>query len=812
MRCNFAVCLALVVLSTAALSQQGVQANAEPTYQALRRISIGTDTASVTNFVLKRDVGTFTFKSGTFYLLAPVAGKVTGAVFVGEGEFTLMPPIPAECRTLSLFTKDPKPGITESFTTVVLRFTDDTAEQIKKAASGSISGSTSKDASDALNGSQDDTRKKLGWNISARILQDVLSSEPGGFFAAFIHGKKYDGHELFVIDPHGAPFVAPEEVVFRSYSDTKWGRWAAFHFTPEYASGTARGTEQNAAFAIERQNLDTKIDKGGMLHGNAATTVMSGVSGLRAVGFDLFPTLRVQKVTDDAGTALAFIQEDKKDDPDFWVILPKALSPGEKFTIHTIYEGKDAIRNEGAGNYYPVARDNWYPSTGFGQYSSYEMRFSVPKNVTLVSTGDLVSQKVEGDQNVSVWKSAIPQAVAGFNLGEFKRTEAKLQKSGYLIEAYANKQAPDDVRAIQQIAEGDLPGQMNQRTSGLALGTMSTTSLMDKPLAEAQLSVGLYNDYFGAIPYKRISMTQQTACDFGQSWPSLVYMPICSFFDATVRHQLGLDDVRGYWKSVAAHEVAHQWWGQAVGFSSYRDQWMSEGFAEFSASLYLQLIQKNQKEFVRWWDDQRELLTERNKEGFRAIDVGPLTAGYRLANTRSGFDIPRRLIYPKGGYVLHMIRMMMWEPKAGDEKFRALMQEFVRTYSNQPASTEDFKAMVEKHMTPAMDLDGNGKMDWFFNEYVYGTELPTYKLEASFTPGENTVFLNLKLTQSNVSPEFRMPVPLYLELADGRILRLGSAPLRGNTTIDQKIPLNGLKAVPKRAMVNYFDDVLSIVQ
>ncbi len=812
MRCNFAVCLALAFLVAVAPAQQAVQANADPTYQALRRISIGTDTAGVTNFVLKRDAATFTFKSGTFHLLSPVAGKVTGAVFIGDGEFNLMPPIPAECKMLSLFTKDPKPGITESFTTVVLRFTDDTVEQIKKAASGSASSATG-NVSGALNDSQDDARKKLRWNISARILQDVLSTEPGGFFAAFIHGKKYDGHELFVIDPHGALGVDPEEIEFLSYSDTKSGMWAAFHSAPEYASGTARGTEQNAAFAVERQNLDTKIDKNGMLHGNAATTVMSGVSGLRAVGFDLFPTLRVQKVTDDAGTALAFIQEDKNDDPDYWVILPKALSPGEKFTIHTVYEGKDAVRNEGAGNYDPVARSSWYPSTGFGHYANYEMRFSVAKNITLVATGDLVSQKMEGDQNVSIWKTAVPQAVAGFNLGEYKRIEAKMQKSGYLIEAYANKQAPDAVRALQQDVEGDLPGDINrQRSSGYALGTMSTTALMDKPLAEAQLSVGLYNDYFGAIPYKRISMTQQTPCRFGQSWPGVVYMPICSFFDATVRHQLGLDDTRGYWKSVAAHEVAHQWWGHAVGFNSYRDQWMSEGFAEFSASLYLQLIQKNQKEFIRWWDDQRELLTERNKEGFRAIDAGPLTAGYRLANTRSGFDIPRRLIYPKGGFVLHMIRMMMWEPKTGDERFRALMQDFVKTYSNQSASAEDFKAMVEKHMIPAMDLDGNGKMDWFFNEYVYGTELPTYKVEASFTPGEDTVFLNLKLTQSNVSPEFRMLVPLYLELADGRILRLGSAPLRGNTAIDQKIPLNGLKAVPKRAMVNYFDDVLSIVQ
>jgi hypothetical protein len=90
---------------------------------------------------------------------------------------------------------------------------------------------------------------------------------------------------------------------------------------------------------------------------------------------------------------------------------------------------------------------------------------------------------------------------------------------------------------------------------------------------------------------------------------------------------------------------------------------MSEGFAEFSASLFIQLIQKNPQEFIKFWNDQRELLTETNKEGHRAIEVGPVTLGYRLANSRAGFDMPRRLIYPKGAYILHMIRMMMWDAR-----------------------------------------------------------------------------------------------------------------------------------------------------
>src|ERR1700745_506162 len=200
---------------------------------------------------------------------------------------------------------------------------------------------------------------------------------------------------------------------------------------------------------------------------------------------------------------------------------------------------------------------------------------------------------------------------------------------------------------------------------------------------------------------------------------------------------------------------------------------MSEGFAEMSASLYLQLIEKNPPKFISFWNDQREVLLERDKEGWRAIDARPVTMGYRMSNSRTGEGVTRRLIYPKGAYILHMIRMMMWDRRTGDENFKATMHDFVQTYTNRAASTEDFKAMIEKHMTPEMDLEGNHKMDWFFNEYVYGTSLPAYRVDASFDIGpDGDVVMDLKTTQSNVNDSFLMLVPIYLELADGNMFAL----------------------------------------
>ena len=97
---------------------------------------------------------------------------------------------------------------------------------------------------------------------------------------------------------------------------------------------------------------------------------------------------------------------------------------------------------------------------------------------------------------------------------------------------------------------------------------------------------------------------------------------------------------------------------------------MSEGFADMSASMYIQLIEKNPKKFIEFWDDERTMLLERNTMGFRAIDAGPLTMGYRLSNDRTGLDVTRKLIYPKGAYILHMLRMMMWTAKPATKTSR----------------------------------------------------------------------------------------------------------------------------------------------
>jgi len=780
--------------------------NSDGTYQALRNITVGGEAVTVSDLKFKRDAGTFVLHSGVVCFVPAVNGKVTGAVFSGDGGFAMTPPTESERKSLRYLSKEDE--FNEKFDKMVMRFTDGTYEEIKMAGTPASGGCEA----GALKDSQNTTRHRLRTNLEARLLEEVLSPLPRGFFVAFIHGKHYDDKELFQIEPNSNR----DQVSFLTYDDNKWGEWASFNYTETHEKGS-----YGQGFLIEHQALDTTLEKNANLIGKATTMIVARRDGLRVVQFDLFAPLRVQSVTVD-GQAVSFIQENKNDDADFAVILPKALSAGEKVSITTNYAGKEAVSNEGGGNYFPVARDDWYPNMangGLGEYTPYDMTFRIPKGMTMAATGIRLSDTNDGGQNVTVWKSESPQTVAGFSFGRFKTEQAKISNPEYTIESLANDESPNWVKSLQDAATGnDLergPGNPNRvgGQSQMTLGTMSTTGLNKKALAEGELAVQLYSDYFGASQFKHMQLTQQTACSFGQSWPELVWIPICYYFDTTVRHQLGMDwGDRGYWKVVTPHEVAHQWWGHTVGFSSIRDQWMSEGFADMSASLYLSMIEKDQKKFITFWNDERDLLVEKNAQGFRAIDVGPLTMGYRTSNSRVGGGVTRRLIYPKGAYVLHMLRMMMRDPGTGDKRFKEMMHDFVDTYRGKAVTTEDFKAVVEKHMTPDMDVDGNKKMDWFFNEYVYGTQLPTQRLEyGNFDIGsDGDVVMSIKVTQSNVDDKFRMVVPIYIETAEGKIAFLGRLRLAGNSAFEQKVTLKGLKTKPKRAIVNYFDDVLAL--
>ena len=226
-----------------------------------------------------------------------------------------------------------------------------------------------------------------------------------------------------------------------------------------------------------------------------------------------------------------------------------------------------------------------------------------------------------------------------------------------------------------------------------------------------------------------------------------------------------------------------------------------------AATLFLQLTEQKPDKYLKYLETDRDEILAKNKFGTSPNEEGPLQMGLRLDTERTQ-GAYRGLIYPKGGYVLHMLRSVMWDAKTNDEKFIQMMHDFVATHLYKSASTANFQAVVEKHMTPTMDLAGNGKMDWFFNEWVYGTDVPRYKFDYTLVPeADGKTRLKASLTQSEVSDAFMASVPIYLELDAGRIARLGAVVMKGNSTnpnLELVLPVK-----PRRVMINQNFDVLA---
>jgi aminopeptidase N len=254
---------------------------------------------------------------------------------------------------------------------------------------------------------------------------------------------------------------------------------------------------------------------------------------------------------------------------------------------------------------------------------------------------------------------------------------------------------------------------------------------------------------------------------------------------------------------VTPHEVSHQWWGHAVGWSTYHDQWLSEGFADFSTALFLEATNPKGDKALQFWKQARETLLEKNAYGRRANDAGPLWMGLRLDSPKNP-GAYARVVYLKGAYVLQMLRSLMHDDKTGDKDFTEMLQDFVKTKMFQSATTEEFQAVAERHMKQR-NFQENGKLDWFFAQWLYGTEIPRYALEYSIkTEADGQISFNGKLTQSEVSARFATMLPVYMDF-DGRAVRVLTVPVVGSATREFSVKL---PKKPKRVLLNVNYDVL----
>jgi len=216
---------------------------------------------------------------------------------------------------------------------------------------------------------------------------------------------------------------------------------------------------------------------------------------------------------------------------------------------------------------------------------------------------------------------------------------------------------------------------------------------------------------------------------------------------------------------------------------------------------------KWQKDYTEYWERQRKRILDKNSFGVSPNDAGPLWLGLRLVSPKSA-QAYQGVTYSKGAYVLSMLRSMMYADQSPDNKDQAfidMMHDFIESHQNSLASTESFKAIAEKHMTRQMDLQHNGRLDWFFNQWVYGTEIPHYQFHYAVEPaGAGQYKIKVELTQSEVDANFAAFVPIYGDFGKGMV-RFAQIPIVGNTTRTVTFDID---SQPKKVEHNIYKDVL----
>jgi len=753
---------ALVWAPATIAAQDNSSAKSRELYDQIKAFSLNGGSVAVKELILTRDRAQMSF-NGSFYFTAPIDGHVTGAVFIGEGKFAAAVP-PNEFEKDNLKRLLGTESVESDFKMAVLRFSDDTFERLGQTVS---KGSPADPQAQKL-ANEADARflKQTGANLPARLALSILNQEkPGFFFAAFEGGKR--GRFNFLFDYQNRIPVANfdinagEKGLIFTYRPDDYGNdiWMAFYALEDYQAHTVQYSDVNNLIDISHYDLSLDLsDHKKAVKVQTRVKANTRAGNLRALSFQIGENLSEYensrlnkqlrlKQARSGNEEITFAQEDWEGG--FTVFLPASVAADQTIDLSLSLEGDFMYDAQSCDCHYPRSNESWFPRAGYLDRATFDTVFRHPKKFKIASGGVRLSEEPDPDnKNLMVTKYRLEQPVplVTFALAPYERHTQMVK--------------------WEQGGKGDpIPVEFNSLPGGI----MAIKE--DFILAELDNSLRYFTSLFGKYPYRSFGAAFHPF-GFGQGFPTLLMIP-------------NTDRATKYTYVFIAHETAHQWWGDIVSWRSYRDQWLSEGFAEYSGILYTE---------KREGKGARDELLSRLRESLklspgtetgigkgRLVDVGPIILGHRLS-TRKTLGAYQTLIYNKGALVLRMLHFLLTDPNTGNgQPFFEMMTDFVNRYHDKFASTDDFRKVAGEHFAKSpigrkYNLDN---LDWFFKEWVYRTELPSYQLEYRVENLPDGKFmLSGTVTQQNVPEDWFMPLPVLISFggnqqASGTVHALG---------------------------------------
>jgi hypothetical protein len=719
--------------------------------------------APANHIQLRRGDAVLSFEEGTLIFFSPFDGQITGAVFSGRGHVLAAPREPVEKQQMGRFLG--APVLDQEFISGYLRFTDDTADELlRQFRAANLEAQTNASA-----GAQwDSAVTELNPGYTLRILFDQLSPNPKPCFYAGLEGAATGPFDVVLDAQRDEQFVLGQ--LHKAGGQTIYDVWTS-HRIPG-------SPVLPVAFRALHYSLETTISSHNSLEATASVRLRAETGTERILAFQLSRALTIDSVTGEHDEPLAFfqneglnLQERSARGNDYLdVVLPQAPSQNQEFTLHFHYRG-NVIQDAGNGVLFVGARESWYPHLGdSAEFSTYDFLLRWPRKLRLIATGSKLEEHEEGEFRAGHWKTEKPISVAGFNLGEY--ASASVASGAHSIDVYANRELEEDLRKRLSVPEADV---FSFRPEGIGSASTGHTVVPAPPPPspadalkqlgkEIDSSIRFYETFSGPFPFHNLSVSQIPGT-FGQGWPGLLYVSTYSFLRPEAQQRAGLSTAgqEHFTELVPYHEVAHQWWGNVVAWSSYRDQWIDEAIANYLALLFADTKKNPDHTLHVWLGRYRQQLVEKSPGVNEAPgDVGAIALGTRLNSSKSpsGYE---EIVYSKGSWIIHMLREMLRQPgaKNPDARFTALLQTLVAKYAYRALSTDDLRHEVESVMTPGMDLEGGRSMEWFFEEWVRGTGIPHYRVEFTARHTEKGFEVRGKLFQTGVPRSFIARVPLY---------------------------------------------------
>jgi hypothetical protein len=724
--------------------------------------------ARVSQLVLQRDAGRFTLEDGVIYVLSPVAGRAVGAVFEGHGMFAFTAPLEAERDQIQRFLGQPE--VAEPFTALVLLFADTTLAELERRLQFGTEAASSDAASAVRNALQyltDDESKAL----DPDLLRPFLNGETNAYFYA--HIVRRGDPLMFVVDPYEVEGIA---LLRRAKVRHQRVGEVVAEFRPAADRDTPRPDhERTREVAVRGYTIETWLPRSALGSLSFAARARLELTAEQPVGpwipLDLYPELTVDSARWADGRPATVVKV--KRDATMWVALPDTLRPGASADLEVFYQG-DLI-DRFVSFFFIKSSAAWYPRPLEGRsLATFDLTYHSPASYLLASVGERVAEQTDGNVVTSHWVARSPTRNASFNIGQFK---------------------PLDVPHDSGPAATLLYSDEAHRAIGKLFGELGSAKVNKDAVAQ---DIGASLQFFGRMfgdPPERTLYATEIPYLHGEAFPGLLHLSWATFEPSADRK--GEEDV------FRAHEVAHQWWGIGVDFATYHDQWLSEGFAQFSALWYMQVARKNNDLYFgmlrRWRDD---IFRKRDAAGGEDAEVGPISLGYRTASSQSpdAYDL---MVYRKGAWVLHMLRVLMLDLRTvKEDAFTGLLRDFYASYAGRRASTADFQRMVEQRIEVPMG--------WFFDEWVGKTAVPTYTVSWRKEAVEGGRWrVRLRVRQSGVPDSFRMLVPISVDLGNNRSARM-RVDVHGPVT-ELKLPLL-LPSEPKELRFNELEGVLCEVK